>query len=384
MNAPNRTASPLVAPTGAEHRRRPRGSGRAGGWSSKTSWRLTFFVWTTVFVVWALVTALIDYNTLRWIQQLTGTERSTPVTFLALVIALPVLVDAIRNATRNRHRLTARSRSRLGEASWSTAVPAPTPRRSRGSDEQLTWRERAIVEQGQLGYGMVQHHGDLTSVQLQSAWGDTIGSRPVSATEPRPRHGALAPLLFEPGAHVGVAPTLLGLEFVQTAAADNRTDTHFDDGEQVTATDLSSGLSAWGARLVATLHPVERLSRYRNAEVGELRLQNDKLTLSPQNAEPVTIALTQPFRVELHAYPLDERRIELHLRVEPRGHAAYRTGEQLALCVKTELSQLQVHSRIPIGWRDACYVAQDDFTRLWRSLLTASNDETLARSLQLG
>jgi hypothetical protein len=343
-------------------------------WASKSSWRLTFTVWSVVLVVWAAVTLLIDYDTLLAIRELV--RGRAPIAVLAAIIAIPVLVDATRNFTRQwaaRQRHAGRARA-SEVTSWGTVVPATTPRQFRGdARSELTWRERAIVEQGQLAYGIVHHHGELSSVRFEAPWGDVIGSRPVRAVKPRPREGSPAPLLFEPGALVGVAPTLLGLELERSEPPDLR--------RELEVAPLGEAPASLTTALLPTLHPVERMSRYRTMDVGMLELGDGRLSLAPSAGDPVTVRLDQPFRVEAKTHLLDPERAELVLRIEPRTNTAYRAGNAAPLVLKTELPQRRIDRGVPIGWCDACYVSPDDFDALWCAIVSAADDDELTRAV---
>jgi hypothetical protein len=340
-------------------------------WASKASWRLTFTVWSAVLVLWAVVTILIDYNTLLFIRKIVGEHGRAPIVVLAVVIVLPMLVDAVRNASR--HRSVRRSQAWRDDptSSWRQAVPAMTPRRFRSRDDaeaNLTWRERAIVEQGQLAYGSVLHHGALSSVRYVASWGDEVASRPVAAAEPRPREGSRAPLLFEPGAHVGVAPTLLRLEFRVGESHDTR--------PALEARSTVSGPDALSLPLVATLHPVERMSRYVTTNVGELELADGQLTLTPASGDPTSIRLDKPFRVEASVFLLADNRAELNLLLEPRTHTAYRAGEIVPISFKSELAQERIDHRLPQAWKDVCYLEPKDFDALWSAIVSFDDDST--------
>lgn len=340
-------------------------------WASKASWRLTFTVWSLVLVLWAVVTIVIDYDTLVVIRNLIGTRGRVPVIVLAVVVGLPMLVDVVRNASRNQR---GRRKRDWNDATsrWETSTPAMTPRRCSDATVDLTWRERAIVEQGQLAYGVVVHHGELTSVRYLAPWGDEIASRPVVA-KTRPREGVLAPLLFEPGAHVGVAPSVLGLAFLVPPADDLRSTL------QPTSVDVEE--ASFTATVAATLHPVERLSRYCTADVGEVTLSDGKLTVAPLSSEPTTVRLDKPFRVELSVFLLAGARAELNMTIEPRTHSAYRAGDSVSITLKTELPQARLSRRLPQAWVDACYVQPAHFDTLWRAIVSYADDTSLTSSV---
>lgn len=342
---------------------------------SRASWRLTFTAWSIVLVCWAVMTVSIDYDALVLLRRLMGEHGRAPVMLLAAVIALPLIIDAVQNLPRYRRRWLERVRHDPALSIWSSAVPTSTPRVFRETDESapLTWRERSIVEQGQIAFGRVEHHGELLSVRIDAAWGDTIASRPVAMRGERPRAGSRAPLLFEPGAHVGVAPSLLGLSFLAQAPADERPALQRSDAVRPT-------VSALDVPVRATLHPVERMSRYHATDVGELSFDGAKLTLS-QGGKLAVVRLDKPFRVELSAFLLLGGQCEVNVRIEPRAHSAYRAGEQDVLELKTELSQRRVDRRLACAWVDASYVAPGDFDALWRVIVAAADDAELTASV---
>lgn len=337
---------------------------------SRASWRLTFTAWSLVLAAWAAMTISLDYDALVFIRRLMGEHGRLPVMLLAAVIALPLFVDALQNLPRYRRRWLERVRHDPALSSWSATVPSSTPRLFReGDGAPLTWRERSIVEQGQLAFGRIEHHGDLQSVRFEAPWGDTIASRPVLMSGERPREGSRAPLLFEPGAHVGVAPSLLGLRFLAQTPRDERPLLRVDARPVSPPTKLE-------VPVCATLHPVERMSRYRPTNVGTLSFDGAKLTLSQGDAT-VTVRLDKPFRVELSASLLVGGRCELNVRIEPRATGAYRAREQAVLELKTELPQARVDRRIARAFSDASYVAPADFDALWRVVVTAAGDDEL-------
>src|SRR5690606_9041323 len=119
------------------------------------------------------VTLLIDKETLLVVRRIVGEQGRLPVLILAVIVVGPLLIDAVKNASRYRWR---GERRRDAVTSWAASPPATTPRRFRAgaAKADLTWRERAIVEQGQLAHGTVLHHGELTSVRYAAPWGDVI------------------------------------------------------------------------------------------------------------------------------------------------------------------------------------------------------------------
>ncbi len=357
---------------------------QARRWASKTSWRLTFAVWSALLVLWGVVTVLIDRDALLLIRELVGEHGRSPIVVLAAVIIVPVLADAWRNGSRSKGLWRHRSLRRSASARWQSDAPAMTPRRFRAGARQaqspLTWREKAIVEQGQLAYGTVHHHGELTSVQYDAPWGDVIASRPVAACSSRPREGSRAPLLFEPGANVGVAPSLVGLEFLVTPMSDTRRVLPLDTRSDDTRAHETNALSL---PIMATLHPVERLSRYCAGDVGQLEFGDERLCLTPVSGEPTTVRLDRPFRVEASVFLLADGRTELNLRIASRTHSAYRAGDSEVIELKTELPQARVDRHLPETWQDACYLGTENFDALWSVLVSASDDATLMRSVSL-
>jgi hypothetical protein len=348
----------------------------------RASWRLTFVAWSLVLLLLAIVTSTIDYDTLVLIRELAGKQGNGAIALVALVIALPVLIDAVRNAPSYRQlwkRTSVRDRLR---SSWSSRASGTTPRRCRqsaGSASKLTWRERAIVEQGQLAYGVVEHHGHLSSVRYDAPWGEVIASRPVVVGEGRPREGSPAALLFEPGALVGVAPTLRGIDFYSADARDERVALSHSE-------PISNGHPPPLARTMlvhATLHPVQRLSRYNSAEVGELSFDGVTLTLSQSGTEPSSVRLDKPFQVALSTFVLSGGRAELNVRIEPTASSAYRAGDRKPVQFKTELAQGRIARGLQTSWCDACYLEPRDFDALWAAIVDGADDPTLTASVSL-
>lgn len=341
------------------------------------SWKLTFVAWSGLLLVWSIVTVALDEHSLRWLRRL-GVERSdVAVPIIALVIGLPLAVDMARNVQRTYQIWKRRAATLTPMANWKPRVPAYVPRRfKQEGGPELTRRERTIVEQGQLVYGAVEHHGDLTSVRATTPWGQSIASRPVVITGARPREGERAPLLFEAGARVGVAPTLHDLTYFGAEAEDRR--------PPLLPLDLptmQSDTMSWPVH--ATLHPVHRVSGARDTEVGELTFDGDKLTLQLGDAEPITLRLSQPFRVELSTHLLPDGRAELNIALEQRTHGAYRAGDPHPVQLKTELEQGRVDRAVPTDWSDAGYLASADFDRLWPLVLTHTDDASLTAKVAL-
>lgn len=235
---------------------------------------------------------------------------------------------------------------------------------------ELTRRERTIVEQGQLIFGAIEHHGELTSVGATTPWGQTIASRPVVIAGARPREGERAPLLFEAGARVGVAPTLHELNYYGAEAEDRRPPLQ-------PLAPPATPTGSMSLSVHATLHPVHRVSGARDTEVGELVFDGDKLTLQLGDAEPSTLRLSQPFRVELSTHLLPDGRAELNVALEQRTHGAYRAGDPHPVTFKTELDQNRVDRDVPTQWCDAGYLQSEDFDRLWPLVLAQTDDAGL-------
>jgi hypothetical protein len=340
------------------------------------TWKLTFVAWSSLLVIWAVVTAAMDFDTLavaRWIAR----QRSDwAIAAIALLVALPLIVDAGRNVHRTYRLYKRRSRQERGGTQWSQQVPTVTPRRFRGEGlADLTRRERMILEQGQIGTGLVTHHGELTSVRFETPWGRTIASRPVEARGERPREGAAAPLLFEPGARMGVAPSLHGLEFVSPKAEDRR-----ESGDAIAprAEPTRVAPAGWEAAVHASLHPVERASGTASTEVGRLAFDGDKLTLTLERAEPVSLRLDRPFRVTLSCWLLPDGMAELDVALEPQTQSAYRAGDEKPLRFKTEISQARLASHLDQARHDDALIAPDDFEAIWGRIVTMSEDDRLA------
>ena len=336
------------------------------------SWKLTFVAWSGLLLVWSIVTVALDEDNLRLLRRL-GVERSdVAVLIIALVIVLPLAIDVTRNLQRTYRLWKRRAATQTQDADWRASVPAYVPRRFRHDDgPELTRRERAIVEQGQLIYGTVEHHGELTSVRATTEWGQEISSRPVVISGRRPREGARSPLLFETGARVGVAPELHDLLYYGSPAEDRRPPLCAQDAP-------TSPAGALRVPVHATLHPVHRVSGARGTDVGELTFDGDKLTLQLGATEPSTLRLSQPFRVELSSHLLPDGRAELNLAIEQRAHGAYRAGDPHPLCFKTELDQNRISRRLPLDWADVGYLPSEDFERLWPAIVAQADDVELA------
>jgi hypothetical protein len=345
----------------------------------RASWRLTFAAWSTLFVVWAIATFALQYDILGVVAKFAGNHGGGATAAVGLVIGLPLLVDATRNVQRGYRLWRRRALQIPAGASWSEQVPASTPRQYRGGGiKELTRRERAIVEQGQLAYGRVEHHGELMSVSYQAPWGDAISSRPIAVADP-PREGARAPLLLEQGARVGVAPTLLGLEFLAAEPEDRRGALQ---PPQIAAHPPPTPLSV---ALHASLHPVERTSGSRASQVGELSYDGTRLTLAHPAAhpalEPLSLRLDRPLRVQLSTFLLPGAVAELNVCMEPQTSSAYRTGKQQPLRFKTELPQRRIGTRVERAWVDACYLAPRDFDVLWELIVASAGDAALTSSV---
>jgi hypothetical protein len=340
----------------------------------KASWRLTFTAWSTLLAVLGILTVTLGRRSLLLIERLVGQHDGWPIAVIAALVGLPLLVDAVRNVPH--YRGVVRRRVLAGAAqTWSAAVPAPVPRRYRVRDGALTRRERVLVEQGQLGFGVVHRHGEHFSVHLTAPWGAKIGSMPVRPAGSPPREGSLAPILFDAGEHTGVAPSLLGLEFFAAPAADLRT--------ILTASARRTEARNLVAPLWSTLHPLERLGHERDKAVGELTLADQRLTLAGLG-DPITVRLDRPVRVELAVELRDDGNAELHVLVEPADDSAYRGPRRAALAFKTELPQRRIDRGVPQAWVDACYLAPDDFDALWPAIVAAAGDAALDTRVSLG
>jgi hypothetical protein len=330
--------------------------------------------WSAVFVVWSVATFALDYDLLLMVRRLAGDHGGLAV---ALAIGVPLLIDASRNAQRGYRLWRRRVVQRPASATWSDRVPASTPRTFRGG-AMLTRRERAIVEQGQLAYGRVEHHGELVSVRYVAPWGQSIASHPVVGTR-RPAEGTRAPLLLEQGALVGVAPSLLDLEFLAAAPEDRRphVSTTSERERTIPATKLS-------IQVHASLHPVVRTSGSKPSEVGELSYDGGRLTLIHPAAEPLSVRLDRPLRVELSVLLLPGGMAELNASIEQQPSGAYRAAESHRIRFKTELAQLHLDRNLEQAWIDACYLSASDFESLWWLIVEAAGDDALARSLSFG
>ncbi len=350
----------------------------------RSRWRLTLTVWSLVLAAWAVLTISLDYEALVLIRRLVGEHGFAPILALAAVIVLPVLIDAARNLPRYRRRWLERARRLETLDRWSAAVPSTTPRVFRlapgATLGELTWREKSIVEQGQLAIGQIEQHGALTSVRYEAPWGDVIASRPVAARGTTPRPGMRAPLLFEPGAHVGVAPTLLGLSFAVTPPTDQRT--LLAPAHTAAPPSHPTPRHALRVPAFATLHPIERMSRYLSADVGELSLVGPKLTLT-LGENTSSVSLDKPFRVELAVHLLAAGLAEVTVHVEPRASGAYRAGSLAGVRFKTELPQKRLGARLPTAWIDACYLQPSDFDTLWAAIVARADDAELTASVAL-
>lgn len=335
--------------------------------------------WSALLVVWAVVTAAMDYDTLVVVRRLVGERGHGAIALIAGVIALPLLIDASRNVHRIYRLVRRRSQQAGRETVWSSDVPIATPRRfrlaeARTPDQVLTRRERVVVEHGQLAMGTVQHHGELTSVRYRAPWGRELTSRPVVVDRERPREGELAPLLFEADTRMGVAPTLHGLSFRVPRVTDDREPLapHLPEPLPAPATSFDHAVHA-------SLHPIERASGTRPTEVGRLTLQAERLTLSFADTEPITVRLDRPFVASCTVHLLPGSAAEVSLSVEPKIEGAYRGAHPRPLCVKTELPQRRVDVGAEQGWRDVPNVLVDGFEELLSALVTRPDGRGLAK-----
>ena len=333
--------------------------------------------------VWIVLMMVLDRDALLLLYDLVGRDQTGVVVTLSLIVGFPLLIEAARNAPRYHRLWKTRALRDPAVARWTTDVPAATPRRFRvrGRVGELTWRERAIVEQGQLAIGRIERHGALCSVRYDAPWGEAIASLPTAVDGAPPAEGTPAPLLYEPHTSMGVAPSLVGVDFFVPDAGDQRA--------ALTAIDTEARKTARGVRgpttlpVCATLHPVERMARHRSVEVGTLSLSEEQMTLTLGHAEPITVRLDRPFRVEVATYLRADGQAELSVSFEPRTTSAYRTGEQVPLRLKTELPQGRIDRSVPVGWMDAGYIARTDFDRLWEVVVAATGDSTLSAHVAL-
>lgn len=347
------------------------------------TWKLTFVAWSALLLVWAVITAVMDHDTLVVVRRLVGERGHGAIALIAGVIALPLMIDASRNVHRIYRLYRRRSQQDGREAIWSTEVPAATPRRFRSPpattpDRELTRRERGVVEHGQLVMGIAEHHGALTSVRYRAPWGKELTSRPVVVEGARPRQGERVALLFEADTRMGVAPTLHGLRF--------RVPRVTDDREPIAPflPEVPPRPSAdFDHAVHASLHPIERASGTRATEIGRLTLEGDRLTLSFVDAEPITLRLDRPFVATCAVHLLPGSVAEVSLSLEPKLDGAYRGASARALEIKTELSQRRVDVRAEQGWRDVPHVAIGAFEAMLAALVIRSDGRELAKLVTL-
>ena len=345
----------------------------------KASWKLTFGVWSSVMLVWAILTVALNHDLLLVLKRLSDDNGSHVTWAVALLIGLPVLLDAARNMPRYRRRWRARG---SGLMAWQPQVPATTPRRFE-TEHKLTRREQAVVEQGQLAFGRVERHGAMASVRYDPPWGQPVSSMPLEVLEP-PTAGAMASLLFEPGSAVGLAPSLRALKFLRAPPEDLRlAEVPVSTADSLPAPSVRSTQSPRCCKVLATLHPVERFHGSRDAEVGELTCNNQRLTLTMGEREPCTIRLDRPVVVTLSVHLLSDDLLELCVRLSPRRQSAYRNPERHTLCFKTELRQRQVGRAVERRWTDAVYLSPRDFTALWPAIQSAGCDHSVAALVAL-
>jgi hypothetical protein len=344
------------------------------------NWKLTFVAWGAVLAVWAVVTAIIDEDTLRVVRRLAGERGHGAIVLIGLVIGLPLLVDVAANVHRTYRLWHRRAVLDADAANWASEVPTNTPRRFRGPDDlSLTRRERSIVEQGQLGFGEVQHHGELASLHYVAPWGATITTRPMPAAA-RPPAGSRSPILFEHGARMGVAPQLQELSFLAAPAGDERCEL----SAPAAATGRPSPNAAFALTLHASLHPVERASGSADTAVGALCFDSGALATTFDKGTTASVRLDKPFCVSLSAHLLGAGTAELNVTVLAAAPSAYRAERPRVLHFKTELPQRQVARHLDQRWVDAPMLRARDFAVLWRTLLCHAEDSELAASVDVG
>ena len=309
---------------------------------------------------WALVTATTDRSSLVMIRRVIGEHDLLAAGVVAAVIVVPVAVDAWRFLPRYGRRWLARTRGG-NESAWAAEVPLQGPRVFRAGKAELSWRERAIVEQGQYAVGRVVHHGDLTGVRFDAPWGDTIASRPVSHRGERPPAETPLALLYEPGAHVGVAPSLLDLAFLQPVIVDSRKPL------ASTTRSASPTPTPLTVPLVATLHPVERMARYLDAHLGDLTIDDDRITL--HGADRTWAMLHDKASMRVSACLLPGKRAEVTIEITHQRDGAYRAHDDDPLRFKTELPQRRLSPALPLAWSDAPYISEADFNHIWPHLV---------------
>lgn len=309
----------------------------------------------------------MDRELLRWVKRFAGERGGAVLLAVGAAVIVPLAIDVARNVRRTHRDWREGGVDPLG-GDTTHEVPVPTPRRFReGDGEPLTRREKTIVAHGQLALGEVVHHGPLTSVRYEAPWGATITSRPVEV-EPRPRDGASAVLVFEPGARVGVAPALHRVVFDAAVTKDGRP-------AKVAGREAKGG--AWQAQVHATLHPVERFAHTGDTTVGELRLEASRLRMRLGDVQR-ELRLDRPFTVVLTCQPLPADRVELCVELTPKEGGGYRATEADAWRIKTELPQRRVAASVAVAWRDGGYLAAHDFERLWGALLAHADQPELS------
>lgn len=205
-----------------------------------------------------------------------------------------------------------------------------------------------------------------------ASWGQLIASLPSAVEGPQPLAGSEAALLFEGAARTGVAPTLLGVEFFFRAAQDIR--------QSLAPAERRDGPNRLTAAVLRTL------AGDQDDGVGELSLEDDQLTLLTDDAEPISICLQRPIRVDISTSLRADDLAEVNIRVEQRDHSAYRAESGSGLRFKTVLPQKCVSSSVASEWVDAAYITPGDFEQLWQTLVGASGDcaDELASALAMG
>ncbi|MEM1032560.1 MAG: hypothetical protein AAF928_02990 [Myxococcota bacterium] len=339
--------------------------------SVRGSWKLTFIVWSGLLLVWAFVTVALDEQSVRLLRRLGASRWEVAVALVALAIGLPLLIDARRNVLRT-YRQWKRRATPVSGAEGSDEVPAHVPRRFRGAEmahhDDLTRRERSLVEHGQLLFGTVVHHAELTSVRATTPWGVEVWSRPVVVDgSRRPAPDTRAALVVEAGAKMGVAPALHHLRFIDGPPCDHR--------GPLAPQPKPAPCGPFEAAVHTTLHPLHRVAGAAPTEIGTIDFDGDTLTLHAGAAAPVAIRLSRPFTVKLSVQLLHHDRAELNLAVEQFSVGAYRAPRTERLQVKAELDQARLSAELPLGWCDATYLRGEDFDRVWRILAASASDE---------
>jgi len=347
------------------------------------TWKLTFVAWSGLLLLWAVVTAVMDHDTLVVVRRFAGERGDGAIALIAGIIGLPLLIDAARNVHRVYRLHRRRFQQDTRDASWSKDVPVATPRRFRESAETtseraLTRREKVLVELGQLAIGVVEHHGEFTSVRYRAPWGRELTSRPVIVEGVRPEDGEPAPLLFEPDTRMGVAPTLFGLLFLVPRIADER-----GAVAPYLPPERGEPPAAFDHAVHASLHPIERASGTRPTEVGQLVLRDGALTLSYLDADPVSLRLDRPFVASCAVYLLPGSMAELTLTLEPKVEGAYRGATPRALRVKAEIPQRRVDGSVERAWRDVPHMSLRAFDELLAVLVARPDGRRLAKLVTL-